>query len=525
MLSSRDRNQWLKAFPKVANRVLQLLAEEDIPLVEIAQEVNLDPVLAASILQVANSPVYQPKREIYTIPHAISWIGRMEIAGLVLGLQMASFTKANESRGNYYKDYWRQSFIQGCAMSRFAEFSGQFTPGQAYLCGLLMDFGRLMLLDQYQQEYDQIIDEAQHTGSSLHHIEKDKLGVTHAELGKQLLDGMGLPGQFGNVARQHIITHQDLQNKTDDSDYVLTAAAVASSAVADFYCRNNQADSLATLETISRQCFQMGEGDIQWLMDSVNVDIEARASIFSVDLSTLLPMGQLIGHANGQMRHEADRVRRFDAVTSRLEAENKILKKLITRLEDHVCKDQMTGIYNRDYFNGQFEERLAHAIGSEFVLIVIDIDKFKLINDNEGHLVGDKAIVWVADILNRYFQDELVARYGGDEFVALTAFESKTELETCLEKLCQLIHADSTTALKREEALTISVGAAVCQISKPTPSLESHLFKTADQAMYQSKRSGGNQGNVVLVTDLNELPIADMPSSHSLNSALTHLGS
>ncbi len=502
MLNELQRNQWLKAFPKVANRVLQLLAEEDIALVEIVYEISLDATLAATILQVANSPVYQPRSAITTLPHAISWIGRTEVAGLVLGLEMASFTKKNKHRATQYKEYWKQSFIQGCALSRFAEISGQFPTGEAYLCGLLMDFGRLLMLDSYGEEYDHIIVEANQNGLPLHHLERERLGVTHAEIGRELLSGMNLPKQFGTVAKFHVLSNEELTEQSENADIKLIAGAVASSAIADFYCRNNQGNSLATLESICSTYFQMTERDIQWVMDSVNVDIETKASIFAVDLSGMLPIGQLIGHATGQMGGQQKRESRFDAVTSRLEAENQILKKLVSHLEEHVCMDQMTGLYNRDYFQGQYEEQIARAGTDNFSLLVIDIDKFKFINDREGHLVGDQAIKWTASKLKEFFNTATVARYGGDEFVVIAEIDDAQQLQTVIEQVCCEIHGESAAAVSREVPHTISIGAAICATEKPVPALAAHLFKAADQAMYDAKRAGGNGGRVVAVESL-----------------------
>ena len=504
MLNDLQKNQWLKAFPKVANRVLQLLAAEDVALVEIAHEISLDPTLAATLLQVANSPAYQPRSAITTLPHAISWIGRMEVAGLVLGLEMASFTNKNQHRGFQYKEYWKQAFIQACALSRFAEISGQIPMGEAYLCGLLMDFGRLLMLDRFGDEYDSVIVEANQKGLPLHHLEKERLGFTHADIGRDLLEGMNLPKQFARVAQFHILSCEELKEQRESNDVNLLAGAIASSAIADFYCHNNQGNSLATLESICTTYFQMTERDIQWIMDSVNVDIETKAAIFAVDLSGMLPMGQLIGHATGQIEEQQKGEMQRDAVPSRLETENQILKKLVSHLEAHVCRDQMTGLYNRDFFQGQYEEQLARAGKDGFSLLVIDIDKFKFINDQEGHLVGDQAIKWTALKLQNMFKAAMVARYGGDEFVVIAQIDDPQQLQATMDKVCEVIQSESAAAVSRDKPLTISIGAAICAVEKPLPKLSTYLFEIADQAMYRCKRAGGNCGNVVLVESVKE---------------------
>ncbi len=92
------------------------------------------------------------------------------------------------------------------------------------------------------------------------------------------------------------------------------------------------------------------------------------------------------------------------------------------RLEALSCTDELTGLYNRRGFDDAFARTLAVAnrLGSTGVLAFIDLDGFKSINDRFGHLAGDAVLSSVADILRRSVRaTDIVARFGGDEFVAL----------------------------------------------------------------------------------------------------------
>ncbi len=116
------------------------------------------------------------------------------------------------------------------------------------------------------------------------------------------------------------------------------------------------------------------------------------------------------------------------------------------RLEALSCTDELTGLFNRRGFDDAFTRTLAVAnrLGSTGVLAFIDLDGFKSINDRLGHLAGDAVLSAVADILHRSVRaTDIVARFGGDEFVAL------------------LVHTAAADGRRRAEALERRLNAAV----------------------------------------------------------------
>lgn len=488
-------SEWLPTMPTIGLRIIDMLADEQVAIVQLAKEIKVDPVLTAKILHIANSPLYRSKAEILSVEHAVSWLGKSEVAGLVLSLDLATFDKEDTNQSTLFNEYWQQSFIQGCAMSRIAESSGQFPQNEAYICGLLMDLGRLLMLDGNAPGYFAIVEESRRKGLPLHQIETQRMGRNHAEVGEELLQCMGLPEQFGRVAGLHCVTAAELEQHTEAEFFPLLAAAIASSAIGDFFCRNNQAHSLAIVESVCRKHMRMSESDIQWFMDSVNSDIEQKAELYSVDVKSMVPMGQLIGHTNGQIGNQSTDL----DPTSQLQQEIDVLRRLVSNLEKKACHDSMTGIYNRDYWTAMLNERVnSSKFGNDpFAILVIDIDKFKSINDVHGHLTGDFAITWTARCLDSYLKTDLVARYGGDEFVAIVDYQSREELQARLDQLCREVEAEGGPAAKLPHPMTISIGGVLCNLNRPCPSLASRIFQIADEAMYQSKQAGGNSCHLV----------------------------
>lgn len=156
--------------------------------------------------------------------------------------------------------------------------------------------------------------------------------------------------------------------------------------------------------------------------------------------------------------------------------------------------DSLTGVLNRRAFMNHAEQELAFAQRNRLPLslIMLDVDHFKAINDEHGHLVGDLVLVNLTRHLARRLRaQDVIGRYGGEEFCILLPGTNEAGVHTAAEALRQVIEA---TTLAEGVSVTISLGISVY---KPTPEHEgigfSALLEGADRAMYQAKREGRNR--------------------------------
>ena len=156
--------------------------------------------------------------------------------------------------------------------------------------------------------------------------------------------------------------------------------------------------------------------------------------------------------------------------------------------------DSLTGLINHHAILKKIEERILSKVykNSDW-LIIIDIDNFKTINDTNGHLVGDAVLCMVADELKLFFQENLVGRIGGDEFIIYAENVNRQQLEYCLILLnntIQGIYKDKDQNL----VVSLSIGVMECNgIYKDF----SVLFQWADHALYRVKRKSKNSFYIV----------------------------
>ena len=161
---------------------------------------------------------------------------------------------------------------------------------------------------------------------------------------------------------------------------------------------------------------------------------------------------------------------------------NKKLEKELTYLSFH---DQMTGLYNYRYFKNEIE-RFNKSRKLPISILIIDIDRLKIINDSKGHIKGNEIIKKTADILQRVVRDEdILARVGGDEFGIILP----NTKEMTAEKISKRIYAEIDNYNKQETnntVISISIGWAT-KNDKNKSLYE--IIEIADQKMYESKDS------------------------------------
>jgi len=154
--------------------------------------------------------------------------------------------------------------------------------------------------------------------------------------------------------------------------------------------------------------------------------------------------------------------------------------------------DALTGLPNRESYQQRFEQEVNRIdrYGGTLSLMVCDIDLFKRINDSYGHLAGDKVLKIIAKSLQRNLRDtDFIARFGGEEFVALMPETSVKEAKLVAEKLRRKVEESPFNFKKEPVQITISFG--ISQFAKGE-SLE-EVFQRADDALYRAKDKGRNQ--------------------------------
>jgi len=166
--------------------------------------------------------------------------------------------------------------------------------------------------------------------------------------------------------------------------------------------------------------------------------------------------------------------------------------KVFSRTLRESIHDELTGLYNRRFFNERLfdEVERSRRYGADFSIIIADIDHFKRVNDTHGHPTGDKVLIQVASTLQHHIRSsDMVARFGGEEFAILLLNADKAFAVSIAEQLRKEL-SDTPIAAINNERMTASFGVAT--FGKDSISFEGLVAK-ADQALYLAKTNGRNR--------------------------------
>jgi len=166
---------------------------------------------------------------------------------------------------------------------------------------------------------------------------------------------------------------------------------------------------------------------------------------------------------------------------------NARLHRAVARLAE---RDGLTGLFNVSYFRQVFTEKLetVKSLQGALTVLMLDLDHFKRVNDEHGHLAGDQVLRDVAGVIRAALREDLdlVARYGGEEFIVLLPGMPAAEGEKAAERL-RLSVSESVRLGKTEQAQTVSIGlASLYDNGEETE----ELIEAADKALYRAKQEG-----------------------------------
>jgi two-component system chemotaxis family response regulator WspR len=184
----------------------------------------------------------------------------------------------------------------------------------------------------------------------------------------------------------------------------------------------------------------------------------------------------------------------------RSERRNQQLEQEVRRLTKQLRRDGLTGLGNREHFETVLEAEIRGRLGRELPgrlgLLILDVDRFKGLNDTHGHLIGDEVLRVVAQaICGTSRATDVPARIGGDEFAVIVPNTEVPGLELFAERLRAFVADLSIPVHGRVHTVTVSVGGATLARAA-SPGDGKRLVEAADRELYRAKNDGRNRISV-----------------------------
>ncbi|MGK7881291.1 MAG: diguanylate cyclase [Crocosphaera sp.] len=205
---------------------------------------------------------------------------------------------------------------------------------------------------------------------------------------------------------------------------------------------------------------------------------------------------KLIEYSQNLEQKVIERTEELEKSKQKLQVSNQELKKATKKLKYLATVDELTQVYNRRYFNDYLEQewrRLVRGRG-DISLILCDIDYFKLYNDYYHHQAGDECLHQVAQCLKNFVRrsTDVVARFGGEEFVIILSNTNRFGAKKVAEKLCQAVESLKIPHYHSQCSPYVTMSLGVATTIPTSQGSPERLIEAADKALYQAKLKGRN---------------------------------
>ncbi len=493
----------LPTLPSVAVRLLELTRDPETEIRQVIEVINSDPAIAAKILKAANSSFFGLSSEVRTLEKAVPLLGTTVSTSLALSFSLTDDAMSRGPVAEHYQSYWRQSIVQAAAAELLALRQDKTLAGEYFLCGLLLDLGRLAMLKTIPRQYIPVLDTARSGQKPLFECETESLGFNHVDIGGKLLENWKLPSVMVQAAKYHHAPLDDLAALQGQTQESLVTAMVAAANVGSYFCSPRKGEALDRLQQLTQARWQMTAADLDQFLQQVDERCKQAGDLFKVDMTQLGSPTDLMTEANEQLsqltmkEHLAGRqaaVRQMNA-----EAEIKALETRNVELQKQAVHDPLTKLYNRHFFDEVLEKEINRCIrtASPVGVLFADVDFFKRLNDTYGHQAGDAVLQRIAVLFNDAVREsDTVARYGGEEFVILASQPTEKGVEKLANRIRERVASEAFEFKGVPVRVTISLGAAVVVPGRLAKNADKTLIAAADACLYESKQAGRNRVTV-----------------------------
>jgi diguanylate cyclase (GGDEF)-like protein len=461
----------LPSVPGVVIEVLDLSQDPDIGTAQISRVISRDPALVAKILKVANSAWCGVRREVTTLSQAVNLLGINGTLSLALSFSLVRGLQSNGGDSGFdHAAYWRRSVIAATAALSVGKFLKVPNTDEMFLGGLLHDIG-MLVLNEAVRTYGHIMGASKKDHRLLAVLEQEEFGTDHAQIGAWFLGKWGLPERLISAVR----SSHDFEGISEP----LAKSVGLSGRIAEIWTNPDTVEATSRTAEASRKLLDLSREQLDVILSKTAADLPEITGNLEITVGDEMFINGLLDQAREAMA----------------ELNIRALQQA-QHFAVQAQRDALTSLHNRTYLNqslgAQFD--LARTMAQPLTVIFIDIDRFKSINDTYGHHSGDIVLTSVAQVIQSATRDsDIVARFGGDEFVVLLSNTGAEIAHKVAERIRGMVEShphnngDGTRIY-----VTVSVGWATLS-PKSTMTTAKELLDEADRSLYAAKAAGRNR--------------------------------
>ncbi len=406
----------LPSIPAVAAKVIELTADPDVEMSELASQITIDQALASKVLRTVNSSFYGLRKRCTTIEKALILLGLSPVKSLVLGFSLVSAFSGDESEDFDYKSYWTRGLHSAIAAKLIAdEVNLKDHADECFLTGLLQDIGMIAMYRAMGEHYLDIVNQTLDDHTKLARIELQEFDIQHATVGATIAEHWRLPLEIVVPLKYHE------RPTACPTEYARSARCVAlANLVHNVLTAERPTEPLRLIYERAYSWLGIREPRIDEIIEETGHAARQFASVLEVELDELDAPEEILARAERQLID----LTRYHLAASYTANE-------VSSMTPESTRDTLTGTLNRDGFK--------HAIGQVYSAVKpgeVDITVVQAViaglpqaGDTHGPQIQEDIIIGVANLMTKVFEPlgGAVCRLGAEAFgVVLPEIDAHT---------------------------------------------------------------------------------------------------
>lgn len=470
--------------PAIAVRLIELAQDPETDIASAADAIALDMGLSARMMRIANSPLYASRRRIDNLGQALTMLGLNATLQLALGFSLSRALRDDDRHAHLLDSVWRRGILSALAARYLGLSRGMRRVEELMLAGLLQDIGILALLQIQPDTYAGLLGSAS-SNDELLARERSVLECSHADVGARLCEEWGLPRYLVQA-----VAHSEPPAEPAD---LFERCVALSGHIANIWLAEDTDGARNEALRLTHETLAMDSNTFEQVLRQISQMLPEISALFDVPVPSPARVTYLLEHATELMSLRNLRELQ-DASSSQRRADH--YEQQARRLAEQAHLDALTGVLNRRQLEVVLEQEFSRADRADRPLSVafIDLDDFKKINDQHGHLVGDQVLQAFAARLQAQLRGtDTVARFGGEEFVVLFPGTNEQTAVDVIRRVLRIItQTPMVTVADAPLHITFSAGVATHGVYERFTDMRD-LLKAADDVLYRSKNLGRNR--------------------------------
>jgi HD-like signal output (HDOD) protein/serine phosphatase RsbU (regulator of sigma subunit) len=290
----------LPTLPEQTWQIIQACARPEVDARALAGRVSRDPVLSAELLKLVNSAYFGYAKPVSSIARAVTLIGYRALRNLVLSLSIRKLYRADELPAFPLESFWEASILRAAAARNIAAWA-RLDEDTGFTAGLLMDFGLLVLFHLNQQRICEWSHLAQCLPDERYELERQLFGLTHDQVGMQLVGAWGLPDELTFPLGFH---HQQAPLEIPPQTGALSRVLACADWVAAVFAVPDKRPAILRCQSLLADSFGLGPDQCNELLDLTSRQLSEVARLYGVRSDEPIDLHQVLQAANLRLAEE-----------------------------------------------------------------------------------------------------------------------------------------------------------------------------------------------------------------------------